>query len=121
MTKVTDDDNSSSGDALSGTSWEWTDSYYSSNYYWKETVTLTFKTGGNGTIVIKDEDSYYGTEIETNSFTYTYNSRTKTGTIKARKYDSYRDQYTNVTYDFEVDGNKLYFYDDEEDIVFTRK
>ena len=113
--KVSNDKDNSQSGSLSGTSWV--------NQEGRYTRTLNFKSGGTGTAIYRYQDPYSGTETETISFTYDYNSSKKRGTITIREYDSYKGRYTNMTYEFEIGGNKLYLYDEEDDdeIVFTKQ
>ena len=95
-----DDDNGSSSSSVVGT-WSGKDG---SDY-----LSLTFKSGGNGTWTSRYYDSYSGTETERGSFTYEMEGKSK-GVITVEEYDSYYGYETEYVY-FEIEGKKMYLYE----------
>ena len=98
-----DDDNGSSGGVV-GT---WSGLEIGGRDY----LTLTFKSSGSGTWTYRDHSSS-GYETERGSFTYEMEGKSK-GIISIRAYDSYSHSgyYTDYMY-FEIEGKKMYLYDD---------
>lgn len=96
-----DDDDSSSGSGVVGT-WSGKDG--------RESLSLTFKSGGKGTWVSRYEDYYSGTETERGSFTYEMEGKSK-GIIIIKDYDSYSGYHNDYLY-FEIEGKMMFLYDD---------
>lgn len=76
----------------------------------KDYLTLTFKSGGSGTWTSRYNDYYSGMETERGSFTYEMEGKSK-GVITVRYYDSYYG-YENEHIYFEIEGKKMYLYED---------
>ena len=79
----------------------------------RETLKLTFKSGGKGTFVDTYNDPYSGPETETGTFTYKMQSKSK-GTITTKGYDSYSGDYTNTVV-FRVSGKTMKMWEDEDE------
>lgn len=97
-----DDDDDNGGSSVVGT--------------WKgnsdgESLTLTFKNDGTGTYVIVWDDSWTGEGEVSERGTFSYSmSSSHSGYLTIRYEDSYSGISTD-TYDFEVDGRRMYLTD----------
>lgn len=81
-----------------------------------ETLILTFKSGGAGTITWIEDDGYSGEETETYKFNYTMKSA-NSGVITYKEYDSYYDETYTETFYFEFEDDVMYvYYDDDGDL-----
>ncbi len=78
-------------------------------------ITMTFKSGGSGTYVGRYYDSYSGYETERGVFTYSMTDESS-GIIIIKYNDSYSEDETDIL-PFEIEGRKMYIYDDDYDIL----
>ena len=76
----------------------------------KHYLTITFNSGGSGTIVSRYNDSYSGIETKTGSFTYTMEGPSK-GIMIVKSYDSYYGYETDIFY-FIIEGKTMSIYED---------
>lgn len=78
-----------------------------------ETITVTFNNDGRGTARIT-YNGYYGTEIETLSFTYSMTDSNHGTAIVAIPSYYYNNTYYYESYPLEINGPNLYVYEDNE-------
>lgn len=78
----------------------------------RRSYTLTFRSNGNGTMIYKYEDSYSGTETDSEKFSYTITGNNK-GIITFDYYDSYSGSSKEVIY-FVIDGKHMALYFDKD-------
>jgi hypothetical protein len=78
----------------------------------RRTYSFTFNGNGTGVIVEQYNDSYSGTETETETFSYVLTGENK-GTITYKTYDSYSGYSTEVMY-FDIQNNQMTISEDEQ-------
>ena len=89
----------------------------------KETLSLTFKSGGSGTWISRYYDSYSGTETNTGSFTYEMEGKYKGIIIIKGNKDSYSysSGHSNTILFFEIEDDTMFIYFDDygDDLGWT--
>lgn len=74
----------------------------------RRSYTFTFRSNGSGTAIFKYEDSYSGTETDSEKFSYTITGKNK-GIITSDYNDSYSGSSKQVLY-FVIDGKHMSLY-----------
>lgn len=104
-----DDDSNDSG---SGTKKGVVGTWSGTSHSHKETLSLTFKSGGSGTWISRYYDSYSGTETNRGSFTYEMEGKYKGIIIINDNKDSYSysSGHSNIILFFEIEDDTMFIY-----------
>lgn len=74
----------------------------------RRSYTFTFRSNGSGTVVYKYEDSYSGTETDSEKFSYTI-----TGKNEGTMYHEYHEGSSKEVIYFVIDGKHMFLYFDK--------